>query len=357
MVYRNTNSTSEKAKHHKHRASAVTTKGVAEATGISATTVASVLSGRNVVRVSEATRERVLAAAQEMGYRRNGLAAALRTGRTNTIGIVSPLAWSGVADKLRHGYLRDLLVGISVAAARAGMNAMTFLETPLAELAPESVADRRVEGVVLFGMPVDLEGAQEWVDALYATGIACAEIGSRYGRYQVHADNFGGARLATEHLIGLGHRRIGYRQIEDGRRVSAETRAAGFRAAAGAHGLSEAETPVARTRAEFGALLERPDRPTAFFCYNDGLAVQAFDDIHAAGLQIPDDISLVGFDNDQRAGAMRPRLTTVDNPLDALAEAAVALVLAQLRGEEAACASPLIDTHLVLRDSTAPPPP
>ena len=81
---------------------------VAEATGVSKTTVVSILSGRNVVRVSEDTRQRVTAAANEMGYRRNGLAAALRTGRANTIGIVAPLAWSGVESNLYQPYLRNL---------------------------------------------------------------------------------------------------------------------------------------------------------------------------------------------------------------------------------------------------------
>lgn len=332
-----------------------TTKGIALATGISATTVASILSGRNVVRVSEATRDRVLTAAREMGYRRNGLAAALRTGRTNTIGIVSPLAWGGGSAHLRHGYLRDLLVAISVAAARAGMNAMTFLDMPLDPFPPGSVADRRVEGVVLFGITDDLPGARAWVDALYAMGIPCAEIGSRWGPYQVHADNVGGARQATEHLIGLGHRRIAFWRSGT-HHVSSETREQGFRAAMRAAGLSEGEMFVFLEATELKDRFQRADRPTALFCHNDSLALYAFDHLRAAGLRVPEDVSLVGFDNDGRIEAMRPRLTTVINPLDGLADAAVALVRAQRAGEEIVLPAPLIETQLVVRESTAPPP-
>lgn len=348
MVYRKTksgNSISE--------TDAVTTYDVANAVGISATTVSSILSGRNVVRVSESTRNRVLVAAKEMGYRRNNLAGALRTGRTNTIGIVSPLIWGDVWRQIRASYLASLLAAISIAAARAGMTSLTFIETSLAELSAGMVVDGRVDGVILFGMPMDLPGGQQWVEELYATHIPCAEIGSRFGKYQVHADNFGGAQMAVKHLLNLGHQRIGYWQAHSNM-VSAENREAGFLSAVESARLS-AICPVIESEADIRNYLHGPDRLTALFCYNDMAAVKAYGLIRDAGLRIPEDISIIGFDDSPYAEAVHPGLTSVSNPLTALAEAAVALVISQQEGKEINCPSILIETPLVLRESTAPP--
>lgn len=358
MVYRKTNRSTEAPRSRAGATSpVVTTKDVARATSISATTVASILSGRDVVRVSEATRDRVLATAREMGYRRNGLASALRTGRTDTIGIVSPLAWGDVGDGLRAPYLTQLLSAIGVAATRAGRNAMTFVETPFAELPAGAVADGRVDGVVLFGVAMDLPHAAAWVREMYDTGLPCVEIGSRYGRYQVHADNVGGARLAVRHLLGLGHRRIAYWSTFK-RIVSSESRVEGFVSGTRAAGLSGEESPVIYTDEELRTLLRLPAdrRPTAVFCCNDSTAVAALDRIREAGLRVPEDVSLVGFDNGPYAEVMRPRLTSVENPLRAMAEAAVALILAQQEGGEVEPPCRLVETRLAVRESTAPPP-
>ncbi len=331
----------------------VTAKDIAALTGVSTTTVASILSGRNVVRVAEATRQLVLSTAQEKGYRRNQLATALRTGRTNTIGIVSPLAWDGI-EQMRYAYLTKLLTAISVAGARAGMNAMTFIDRPFDRLNAHTVADGRVEGVVLFGLPANIEGASEWVRELEETGMPLVEIGSSYSRYQVHADNFGGTKLAVRHLTELGHRRIGYLQSPH-QTVSSEARREGFLATVREAGMSAKQTPIFNNGDEFRACLGDSERPTAIFCNSDRVALHAYDCLRQAGIQVPGEMSVVGFDNSIVAEVIWPSLTSVDNPLNAMAESAIALLVDQLNGRDIAHPQTVIETHLEIRNSTAPP--
>jgi LacI family transcriptional regulator len=327
----------------------VTSRDIARETGVSTATVSYVLSGRADARVSEKTRERVLAAAERLGYRRNALARALRTGRTYTLGVVCPLGSTRALGASRFIYAKDLLLAVSAAAARAGMSTTPLIRTREDPLLPEHLADGRFEGMILFGV----YQADDWVRSVYATGLPCVEIGMVSGLHQVHADHRGGVRSAVEHLRGLGHRRICYwRGPEEV--PAARERAAGFLEGARDAGLPPDWAPVVTTAEETAALLARADRPTALVLYNDERAPQALDLIHAAGLRVPEDLSLVGFDNDVRATTVRPQLTTVQNPLDAMADAAIGLLQAQIAGVEVPVSLPPVPTRLVVRESTAP---
>ena len=328
----------------------VTARDIADASGVSVATVSYVLSGREGVRISEQTRQRVLDTARRIGYRRNSLAAALRKGRMHTVGIVCSSFTRNTPAASRYAYVKDLMLALTFAAARDGLTAVLFIDKPVDQLKPEEIADRRVDGAILFNM----YGQGEWVQAVGATGLPCVEIGSGYGPYQVHADNEGGAHAAVEHLVGLGHRRIGHWRGPESV-PSANQRVQGFRDAVRAAGIPESESPIVSEGREFAEMLRRPDCPTAFFLNNDERAVEALDRMHAAGLQAPRDLSLVGFDNDLRAQTVRPQLTTVQNPLDAMADAAVHLIQAQVAGEEIPAPRVVVPTHLVIRDSTAPP--
>jgi LacI family transcriptional regulator len=332
----------------------VTVKEVAARARVSPTAVSVVLNGASGgnTGVSEAARQRILNAAEALGYRRNGLATALRMGRSNTIGIVSPLAWSGV-ENLQYGYLPRLLAAISVAAGRVGMNAMTFIGSSFRELPVDVIADGRVDGVILFGTPFDQPEAQAWIRGLSAVGVPAVEVGSRYGRYQVHADNEAGARIVVEHLYALGHRRIGFYRAPT-KLVSAQRREAGFLAAARAAGLAPEATPVVDSDDTLRLCLQAPERPTAFFCNTDGLALSVYDVARELGLRVPEEVSVVGFDNSSITDVMRPRLTSVDNPLNDMAEAAVSLLRGQIENHDIACPVPTIATSLIVRESTAP---
>ncbi len=325
----------------------VTLRQIAEACGVSSKTVSYILTDRPGASVSEQTRHRVLQASRQLGYTRNGLAAALRKGRMNTIGIVSPFDLDQATDTGRYVYAKNLMYAITIAAAREKLNTTFFVDNAVTGVAPAELADRRVDGVIL----LDLYDHEAWVRAIYATELPCIEIGSCFGPYHVTTDNRNAARAATEHLIGLGHRRIGHWYGGDSP-IPAESRKEGFLDALRAAQLPEEESVVFHTEVELAALLRQPNRPTALFLYNDEYAERALDGVVAAGLRVPRDISLVGFDDDLRAISMRPKLTTVSLPLDAMARAAIRLMTAQLAGATLQETQAVLSAPLIIREST-----
>jgi LacI family transcriptional regulator len=331
------------------RREAVTIVDVARKAGVSKTTVSCVLNNAPGFSVPEETRQRVFDAAAALGYRRNTLAAALRSGRMNTVGIVPPSPLH--PDRDAHAgsvYIKDLLLALCAAAAQTRMNATIWAEKPHASLTVADALDQRVDGMVLAG----LYGAGDFVRAVYAAGVPCVEIGSRFGDYQVHPDNRGGAALAADHLTGLGHRRIVHWRGPE-RVFSATERREGFLAVLEARGIPD--VPVVYGAQELAEHLGREDRPTALFAYNDASAVAALDLARELGLSVPRDLSIVGFDDNILATTARPRLTSVRNPLDGIARAAMELLEAQMRGQPPEPGPRTIPTRLSVRESTAAP--
>lgn len=325
---------------------------VARAAGVSRTTVSYVLSGRPGARVPDPTRRRILQAVEQVGYRKNALAVAFRSGRMNTVGIVAPFSLASAAELSRGVYYKDLILALAAAGFAAGMNAILLSEGPQ-KLSISDVTDRRADGVILVGK----SHPEAFVDAAVGAGVPCVTIGAAVGDWQVHPDNHAGARQAVAHLLNFGHRRLAYLWYGSEGVVSAVARRAGFRDAARAAGLSPdaAREITDKDPAGLIRLLQSEDAPTAIFCYNDELGVWLLDIARAAGIRVPEQLSVVGFDDNVLAYTTRPRLTTVHNPLDRLATAAVDLVTAQLNGREAPRAPILVEPWLVARDSTAPP--
>ena len=341
------------------RSGVPTTEDVARVAGVSRATVSFVLNQRADGRITADTQARVLRAAQSLGYRRNRLATALSTGRAHAVGIVSEIKdFSDVAASA-DVYLKNVFLAVTLAAARAGLNAFLLLETPDLELRPEDVADGRVDGVIVFRM----QDNDSWVPRVEALGLPCVEIGSCCGRYWVDVDNAGGAALAVEHLCGLGHRRIAYfaRRPSTPLVPSPGRRLEGFRAAVTAAGIPDADAPVACTPEELGRLFGpdvAPDRrPTAVFCFSDGHALTALDLLTARGLRVPEDVSLVGFNSDVRAESVRPALTSVVNPVDEMARAAIGLLRRQMEGSALPEEGIVLPARLAVRQSTAAPSP
>ena len=178
----------------------------------------------------------------------------------------------------------------------------------------------------------------------------------------IGATNWNGGLTATRHLLGLGHRRIAVIGGPSGVLCS-RARVDGFRAA-----MDEAGAPIDPTLVSHGAfgvdegiaagrrLLARPDRPTAIITGNDLQALGVYQAAREARLHIPEDLSVVGFDDVPLARWVSPPLTTVRQPLVEMAEAAAELVLGLARGEEPAQIRVELATELVIRESTAPPP-
>ena len=328
----------------------VTTLDIARASGVSTATVSYVLSGRSGVRISQETRDRVLEQARRMQYRPNGLATALRKGRTNTIGIVTPYAIVGRPSSSRLVYGKDLMLALTFAAARQGMSVMFYVDAPESPLTPESVMDRRVDGVILSGQ----YGVREWVESVTGSGLPCVEIGSAHGRWHVHPDNQLGVRQAVDHLLALGHRRIALWTGPDSA-LAARERAETFYSVMKEAGYSKEDLPTGACLEEIERLFTAEERPTALFTYNDSRAVDALHLFKRIGIRVPEDVSVIGFDNDIRATSAIPALTTVQNPVSEMADAAIRLLINQIEGVELEGQSLRIPTNLIVRESTSSP--
>lgn len=326
----------------------VTVNDLAIAAGVSIATVSYVLSGRKGVTVSDATRARVIATAKQMGYRRNGIAAALKTGRVNAIGVVCPVKLAPIQQLQLQTYVSNAVLALTAAAAKRGVNPMLFFGEFAAHMEPRDLADGRVDGVaVISGADVE-----DWVHSLVKTGLPCVEVGSAFGPYSVFPDHRGGVRLAVQHLYDLGHRRMAYFAPWPNVTASKE-RLAAFKSMTSELGISSEHAVFGPDVSE---LLHIERRPTALVCFNDACATTAIRTANALGLRVPDDLSLVGFDDDVRATSCTPPLTTIHSPLDEMATEAVDLILSLVRGEPVSPCRIIVPTRLAQRASTGPVP-
>jgi LacI family transcriptional regulator len=326
----------------------VTVKEVAQAAGVSKTTAVCVLNETPSFNVPEATRVRVRQAAERLGYRRNGLAAALSRGRIHTVGIVLPLPLADDTPPDEQVYAKEVIVAAARAAARADLRLTLVTLDPARPVSARDVADQRVDGLILVSIRDDA-----FARGVYATGFPCVGIGSGYSERHVPLDNAGAGRLAAEHLLGLGHTRLVYWTGSTGG-GEGHARCAGFVRAAEA---AEASATVLKDDDDLRRLCALPaaERPTGLFTFNDWRACRALRIAREEGLRVPEDLSIIGFDDNILSQMASPPLTTVHNPLAEQMEAAIDLLRAVWSGHEVSDLAPL-PTRLIVRESTAPPP-
>ena len=337
-----------------HTTGRPTIRDVARTAGVSIATVSRVLNGRP--DVAAATRERVLGAVSELGFSTNRSARSLVGGRTFLVGITLPLVdaeyfsriVAGAADEL---YEHDLQV---VLAPTLHLRDRTT--TLLARLAG---------GVTDGALLILPEQSSKALLALARTGYPFVVIDPLEPLDQsvpsVSATNALGGRAATEHLLGLGHTRIGAITGVPEWLASAE-RLNGYRAALASAGVVpdsalvvESDWAVEGGEAAAAFLLDLPDRPTAVFAFNDNMAIGALRAARARGLRVPGDLSVVGFDDSDQATTATPALTTVRQPVAAMGRIAVSLLLRLLENRRGEGMSIELQTHLIVRDSTAAP--
>lgn len=335
----------------------ITVQDVAREAGVSAMTVSRVVNGGTNVR--EATREAVLAAIAKLNYSPNSAARSLAAGEATQIGLLysNPSA----------AYLSQFLIGALAAARRAGCHLV--LEACEGERPEEQAEATRgfvqthVQGVIL---PPPLSEAGAVRAELEAAGIPWVSVAMGLppeGSLNVRIDDFAAASAMTKHLIDLGHRRIGFIRGNPNQTSSAE-RYRGFCAAIAAAGMDLASMPVEQGYFTFRsgivaseALLDLPEPPTAIFASNDDMAAATVGVAHRRGLHVPQDLSVVGFDDTALATTMWPELTTVRQPIAAMAEAALTMLLEALRpGVQSEAAEQVLAHQLIVRESCAPPP-
>jgi DNA-binding LacI/PurR family transcriptional regulator len=324
---------------------------VAERAGVSKSLVSLVM--RGAPNVSDERRDAVHRAAEEIGYRPNAVARSLVRRRSFVIGVM-------VSD-LHNPYFTEVVDGIEVAARSSGYHALfnTGGRTAAGEAeAIDTLLQLRTDGVVMAG-PVLAAGRIAHVAASVPVVVVARHSRSR-AHDSITNDDRMGARLAVDHLVAIGHRAIAH--VDGGTGAGAAQRRAGFLQAMARHGLKRSARIVPGSFTEDGgragvtALIREREGVTGIFVGNDLAAVGALDALEEHGLRVPEDVSLVGYDNIALAGLGHIDLTTIDQPRLEMGVTAVRLLLERRDGDRREARHLVVPPSLVVRGSTGPPP-
>ena len=314
--------------------------------------------------VSEETRDRVLSAAKEMNYRRNGLAWSLKRQRTETIGLV--------LGDISNPYSTELARAVRQAATANNYNLFICISEHSAEediAAFESLTSHSVDGIIVATRAND--SGDEYLKSIVENNVPVVVIGRDFYHERIDyisADNLEGGFEATQHLIDLGHRRIGFigATLDSGAKLK---RLQGYLNALEKHSIEIDERRITgRREAKSGVpgysteeigyegmkrLLSLPNRPTAIFARNDFTAIGAMTAIKEAGLRIPQDIAIIGFDDIPLAVHMSPSLSTVRQPMRLQGQIAAEFLLRRIENEEVPVREErILNCELIIREST-----
>lgn len=348
------------AKPGRRKRGSITIEDVARAAGVSAMTVSRVINqGRNV---RESTRAAVLEAVERLNYSPNTAARSLAAGEVTHIGLLyaNPSA----------GYLAQFLIGALHAARSAGVHLV--IESCESEDADEQAEVTRrfatsdVEGVVL---PPPLSESQPILAELEAMQIPVVTVAMGSPRPEslnVRIDDHAAAMEMTRYLLELGHRTFGFIKGHPNI-VASHDRHRGFCEALKEAGLDPDKAAVEQGYFSYRSgliagdrILSRVEPPTAIFASNDDMAAATMSVAHRRGLNVPEDLSIVGFDDTAIATSVWPELTTVKQPISAMAEAALELLITDLRrrrsGSPHKFAERVLSHALIIRESSGAPP-
>lgn len=327
---------------------------IAEAAGVSVATVSRVLNGRD--HVAPATRELVTRIVRERGYVANRSARSLQFGRTGLVGLLVPL--------VHPHYFSTMVAGATEALNEHDLRAV-LAPTEHKHDREVNLLDRLMHGMADGALLVLPEESSEELERLLDSNYRFVVIDPRLPLDDripaVSAAHTSGAAQAIRHLLGLGHRRIG--AITGPRDwVATEERRRGYHAALAAAGILpdpslevESDFEIAGGVRAAAALLDLPEPPTAIFAFNDNLAIGTIQTARARDLAVPEDLSVVGFDDSSHASLITPALTTVRQPLAEMGRTAVNLLSRLLDGQRVETLHVELGTRLIVRDSTAPP--
>jgi LacI family transcriptional regulator, repressor for deo operon, udp, cdd, tsx, nupC, and nupG len=323
---------------------------VARLAGVSVATVSRTLASPE--RVRQATRDKVNAAVEQVGYRPNLMAVQFRSRRTANLVILVP--------KIANTFFARVISGAQQAAQTAGYRLLLCdtqgredVEREYAGLVDAHQADGVIQLRAYDPFPADRTDTPPMINA-------CEVI--KGGRHPtISLDNQAAAQAMTEHLIGLGHRRIGLIKGPQSSPLT-QDRVAGYQAALAQAGIPN--DPAIICHGDFSlragyegaaSLLTLPERPTALFCENDEMAIGALKRIKEAGLRVPEDISLVGFDDIPLAHYCDPPLTTIAQPAEGFGRRAVEMLINLIEKKANPEQHVTLPFELTVRKSAAPP--
>jgi len=321
---------------------------VAERAGVSRALVSLVMN--DSPKVSEAKRTAVLTAAEELGYRPNLHARNLAQQRTKTFGII--------INDIHNPFFAEVVYGIETAADEEGFSVLILnggRDPERERKAVETHLQFQVEALILVGTRLHDD---DLLRASYGAPTVIVASGPDHpGVDTITTDDMLGAALAVDHLVSLGHRDIVH--LDGGHNISSRPRSRGYERAMRAAGLeprvlrggdgeSDAETAIV-------TLVEEEAIPTAIFAFNDLVAAGALDTLASAGLQVPRDISVVGYDNTFIADLNHLSLTAVNQPRRQMGELAVRTVLERIEDGRTEPTNVDLSPTIAVRGSTAPP--
>lgn len=334
---------------------APTIKDIAKLAEVSHTTVSRALRGHPAI--SDETVARIKKIAEEVGYVPSAAARTLKTNRSFTLGVY--------VERVADPFFAEVLDGIQDVLQDAGYSLL--LSSPggnpdYEETTIQAMVEQRIDGLLMCTAFV----SQESYDKIQASGIPIVVVHNRAiadFKYSLYHDDFYGGKMMTKHLIDLGHHRVAYVANSRHGRISKD-RLMGYKAALEDAvipfnadyvvdaGGNELEAGVAAAK----QLMHLPTPPTAIFCYNDLIAVGVMQGVLKAGYRIPQDCSVVGFDNIPLAGYVQPALTTFDQPKYYLGNQAATMILKLLDEDLAEDDFPtetvVLRGKIIVRDST-----
>jgi LacI family repressor for deo operon, udp, cdd, tsx, nupC, and nupG len=328
-------------------------RAVSKIAGVSVATVSRALQKPEMV--SERTRKKVQAAVKEADYKPNMMARNFRSKKSYSIMVLVP--------DVSNIFFSKVISAIQASAKERGYNVILgntmgdpALESELAHLLQTNQAD----GIIQLSARFPLSDQERSSDTLLPI-VNCCECVDDDSMPTVSLDNEGAAEAVTNHLLELGHKRIGA-VLGPSTSPLTNARLAGYRSALEAAGimvddslLVTADFSMEGSYHAAGELLSLPTPPTAIFCFSDEMAIGAINRIRAAGLRVPEDISVAGFDDLDFSSYIDPALTTIKQPNRRFGASSIELLFDILEGRQSATRHITLPYQLIVRDSTAAP--
>ncbi len=301
---------------------AITIKDIAKRTGVSHSTVSRALSGNSLI--SNATAQRIRMAAIEMGYKPSAAARSLKTNRSQVLGVI--------VSSLDDPFFSEILLGIEEIAQEAGYSlfiAASQRDQNRERKIVQTMMEHRTEGIIICSTSFSVDQGRQLLEYGFPIVVVNHQAAENF-HYSIYHDDIDGSSQITRHLIDLGHRKIAFLGNSQTGRTSLD-RLSGFRSE-----MKRAQIPIPENYLHdvtggdpnhgligISYFLNLIDPPTAIVCFNDLIATGVIKGIQQAGLRVPEDISVTGFDNITFSAFTNPTLTTFDQPKQSIgAEAA-----------------------------------